>query len=196
VRPSSGSTAGGTRALVIGYGLWGATSVIIGGLPVQSFKNIDGSTIEIITPPGKVGWQDLRVMLPNGSAPAGFQYVEGAANTPPTGTPTAAALVQPGSPATTPTTVSAKPSVLIARPGQRVTLTVVVRSNGAPVSGARVSLSAKGKTVHAVTDATGTAMLKVNPRATTRYTVNVAATASSAASRHTAVVKVRASKHH
>jgi hypothetical protein len=196
VRPSSGPTAGGTRALVIGYGLWGATSVIIGGVPVQSFKNIDGGTIEIITPPGKVGWQDLRVMLPNGSAPAGFQYVEGAANTPTAGTTTAAALVQAGSPATTPTTVSAKPSVLIARPGQRVTLTVVVRSNGAPVSGARVSLNAKGKTVRAVTDATGTAMLKVNPRATTRYTVNVAETASSAASQSSTVVKVRATKRH
>jgi subtilisin family serine protease len=196
VRPSSGSTAGGTRALIIGYGLWGATSVIIGGVPVESFKNIDGGTIEIVTPPGKVGWQDLRVMLPNGSAPAGFQYVEGAANTPAPGTTTVSAPVQSGSPATTPTTVSAKSSILTAKPGQWVTLTVVVRSNGAPVSGARVSLSAKGKTVRAVTDATGTAMLKVNPRATTRYTVTVAATALSAAGRSTTVVKVRAPKRH
>jgi subtilisin family serine protease len=192
VRPSSGPTTGGTRALVIGYGLWGATGVIIGGLPVQSFKNIDGSTIEIITPPGKVGWQDLRVMLPNGSAPAGFQYVQGAANAPPAGTPTAAAPSQP----TTPATVSSRPSITTAKPGQRVAVSVVVMSAGAPVPGARVSLSANGKTVHAVTDATGTAVFKVNPRTTTRYTVNVAATASSAVSRSTTVVKVRATKRH
>jgi hypothetical protein len=196
VRPSSGTTLGGDRVLVLGYGLWGASGVTIGGVPVTSFKFIDSGTLEIVTPPGTAGWQELRVRLAGGSAPASFKYEVAAANPPVSGSPAAAVPDQPATASAAPATVTAKPSIPTAKPGQRITFSVVVVANGAPVAGARVSLTAKGKTVHAVTDATGTAVFALRPRATTRYTVRVPATASSAASRHTAVVKVRASKHH
>lgn len=191
VRPSSGPAAGGTRALVLGYGLTGATDVTINGVSVPYFRNIDDSTVEIVTPAGPIGWQDLRVMLPHGSAPAGFQYVDGAASPQAVSPSTNVTTVASSAP-----TVTAKPSVQIAKPGQRVSLSVVVRANGVPVPRATVSLSAKGKTIRAITDATGTVVFKVNPQTTTRYTLNVAATASRAASQHSTVVKVQQPKHH
>ena len=75
VRPASGSTAGGTRILVLGWGFTGATSVTVGGVTAPEFKFINDATIEIVTPPGALGWQELRVWVPNGSVPAAFQYV-------------------------------------------------------------------------------------------------------------------------
>jgi hypothetical protein len=87
MRPSSGPTTGGTTTLILGYGFWGATGATIGGTPVQSFKWIDAATIEIVTPPGIEGWQEVRVTMPNGSVPAAFKYVP-PTNTPPTVTTT------------------------------------------------------------------------------------------------------------
>ena len=78
VRPSSGSTAGGTRILVLGWGFTGATGAVIGGAPATEFTLISDATIELVTPPGTAGWQELRVWLPNGSVPGGFLYVNAA----------------------------------------------------------------------------------------------------------------------
>lgn len=74
VRPSFGSTAGGDTILVLGWGFTGATGVSVGGRLAPSFTLINDATIQIVTPPGTVGWQELRVWLPNGSVPAGFEY--------------------------------------------------------------------------------------------------------------------------
>ena len=79
LRPAVGPTAGGTRALILGYGFWGATGATVGGKPVQSFRYIDAATLEIVTPSGTAGWQDVIVTLPIGNTKAGFLYQETAA---------------------------------------------------------------------------------------------------------------------
>ena len=79
VRPAFGPTTGGTKALILGYGFWGASGVTVGGQPVQSFKYIDAATLEIVTPPGTAGWQDVIVTMPVGNTKAGFLYQEPAA---------------------------------------------------------------------------------------------------------------------
>ena len=50
------------------------TGVSVGGTLAPGFRFINDGTIEIVTPPGAVGWQELRVWLPNGSVPAMFEY--------------------------------------------------------------------------------------------------------------------------
>ena len=198
VRPSTGSTSGGTTVLVLGYGFWGATSVTIGGVPVQSFKYIDAGTIQIVTPSGTVGWQELRVILPSGSAPASFKYEQSATSTSAMspGTATAASTTQSIAPTAAPTSVSAKTNTPTVKAGQRVTLSFTVLSGGVPVAGAKVSLRVNGKTLRGQTDASGNATFTVTARSTTRYTVSVGATATSAASRSTALLKVRAATRH
>lgn len=74
VRPAFGPVAGGTRVLVLGWGFTGATSVSVGGVTAPGFRFINDATIEIITPPGTEGWQELRVWLQDGSVPAAFEY--------------------------------------------------------------------------------------------------------------------------
>ena len=103
VRPSSGSTAGGTQILVLGWGFTGATGAVIGGAPATGFTLINDATISLVTPPGTVGWQELRVWLPNGSVPGGFQYV----NAPDA---TAGASTAPAVPATPALTTSSAPA--------------------------------------------------------------------------------------
>ena len=76
VRPAFGSTAGGDTVLVLGWGFTGATSVSVGGVTAPGFAFINDATLEIVTPPGAAGWQELRVWLPNGSVPAAFEYRE------------------------------------------------------------------------------------------------------------------------
>jgi hypothetical protein len=63
---------------VLGWGFTGATGAVIGGVPVTGFTLISDATIELVTPPGTAGWQELRVSLPNGSVPGGFLYVNAA----------------------------------------------------------------------------------------------------------------------
>jgi hypothetical protein len=69
----------------------------VGGTLAPSFTFINDATLEIVTPPGALGWQELRVWVPNGSVPAAFQYVE-----PPAVTPSTTSL--PSTAPTTPTT--------------------------------------------------------------------------------------------
>jgi hypothetical protein len=77
VRPAFGATNGGTRVLILGFGFWGATSVTFGGKPVTEFRSIDAATLEVVTPPGVAGWQDVIVTLAVGRAAAlpGYRYV-------------------------------------------------------------------------------------------------------------------------
>ena len=143
VRPAFGSTAGGTRILVLGWGFTGATSVTVGGVTAPEFKFINDATIEIVTPPGALGWQELRVWVPNGSVPAAFQYVA-----PTAATPAAAAAARPprqqrsrpsaGKPAKT---IGAAPSVA-AKVGQVVSVKVKGLPKSALVS-ARVKVDGK-----------------------------------------------------
>ena len=88
MRPAFGPTSGGTRALILGYGFWGAKAVTIGGVPVAQFRYIDAATLEIVTPPGAGGWQDVNVTLAVGKATATFRYVDDEG--PAVGTPQAA----------------------------------------------------------------------------------------------------------
>lgn len=74
VRPAFGSTGGGDTVLVLGWGFTGATGVSVGGTLAPGFRFINDATLEIVTPPGALGWQELRVWLPNGSVPAMFEY--------------------------------------------------------------------------------------------------------------------------
>ena len=74
VRPAFGPVSGGTRILILGYGFWGAKSVTIGGAPVSEFRYIDAATVEVVTPPGVVGWQQVVVTLAVGRATATFRY--------------------------------------------------------------------------------------------------------------------------
>lgn len=100
VRPSSGPIAGGTTALVVGYGFTGATRVTVGGVTAPGFRFINDGTLEIVTPPGALGWQDLVVWLPGGSAPAGFQYTNEAppvASAPPAPADTTSPTAPPAS---------------------------------------------------------------------------------------------------
>jgi subtilisin family serine protease len=121
VRPSSGPPSGGTTALIIGYGFTGATRVTVGGVTAPGFRFINDGTLEFVTPPGALGWQDLVVWLPNGSVPAGFQYTNeapavastssspAAPSTPtaPTGSAAGTPVGPPSSPIVRPTTVLA-----------------------------------------------------------------------------------------
>ena len=121
VRPSSGPASGGARILVLGFGFWGATGVTIGGVPASDFRFLDAATLEVTTPPGTAGWQDLAVIMPGGKISASYLYVAAAPSAAGSGTGTtpasppavpaaapAPAFVGPaGSPIVRPTTVSA-----------------------------------------------------------------------------------------
>jgi hypothetical protein len=112
VRPSSGSTAGGTKVLVLGYGMWGASGVTVGGVPATSFKFIDAATLELVTPPGTAGWQDVKVIMPGGQISATFQYVDAAAAPVGASAPAAATVQLANPPAVAPgKKASSAPSV-------------------------------------------------------------------------------------
>ena len=113
VRPSSGSTAGGTQILVLGWGFTGATGAVIGGAPATGFTLINDATISLVTPPGTVGWQELRVWLPNGSVPGGFLYVNAADATATGNTVPAVVTTQVTTPTTTPAYVGPASAAII-----------------------------------------------------------------------------------
>jgi hypothetical protein len=121
----------------------------VGGTLAPSFKFINDATLEIVTPPGAIGVQELRVWVPNGSVPATFQYVDApaaapaapsapAAPTTPT-TPAGSAAGTPVGPASSPIV---RPTTVLA--GQAA-VTPVGRATGTP------------RTAPVVTGATGDA---------------------------------------
>ncbi len=77
IQPASGSKLGGTFVIVEGYGFTGASSVSIGGVPLQSFRVVSDSAITGTTAPNVAGASDVAVTSPAGTATltAGFSYV-------------------------------------------------------------------------------------------------------------------------
>ena len=114
-----------------------------------SFKFINDATLEIVTPPGAIGVQELRVWVPNGSVPATFQYIDAPAVTTPTTTATAAP--------TTPTTPSASAAGIPVGPASSpiVRPTTVLAGQTAVTSVGRAA--GTPRTAPIVTGATGDA---------------------------------------
>jgi len=80
VSPATGSTVGGTAVTVSGGWFTGATSVLFGSVPAQSFTVVDDTTIVAITPAGSAGPPvNVRVVSPGGTSAVGsgdaFTYV-------------------------------------------------------------------------------------------------------------------------
>jgi len=80
VSPATGSTVGGTAVTVSGGWFTGATSVLFGSVPAQSFTVVDDTTIVAITPAGSAGAPvNVRVVSPGGTSAVGsgdaFTYV-------------------------------------------------------------------------------------------------------------------------
>lgn len=73
MRPAFGPISGGTHLTILGYGFNGAKSVTIGGTAV-GFRYVDSSTIEVVTPPGELGFQTVIITLPIGDTKATFKY--------------------------------------------------------------------------------------------------------------------------
>jgi choice-of-anchor C domain-containing protein len=67
--PNSGSAAGGTTVLVTGSGFTGATGVLFGSAPAESFTILDDDVIQAVAPPG-AGTVSVTVTTPE--APAGL----------------------------------------------------------------------------------------------------------------------------
>ncbi len=117
VRPAFGSTTGGTRVLVLGWGFTGATSVSIGGVTAPGFTFINDATLEIITPPGTPGWQELRVWLPGGSVPATYEYrVDSATAAPDTSTGSGTPGASPAGPTASAVAYIGPPANAVVRP--------------------------------------------------------------------------------
>ena len=185
VRPAFGSTAGGDTVLVLGWGFTGATGVSVGGTMAPGFRFINDATLEITTPPGTLGWQELRVWLPNGSVPAMFEYRE--VPSPPAST---AGEVSESTPTATPEPVTvvrtlARPPTRTAKgaPAVRATVDVPVRVRvaGLPRSTrATVQARVDGRYVRVGTvrtTATGRALLPAfTPPETGAYLVRVTPT--------------------
>ncbi len=130
---------------MLGWGFTGATSVTVGGVTAPEFKFINDATIEVVTPPGALGWQELRVWVPNGSVPAAFQYVNAQAAA---AAPAAAAAAEAATAATIAPfagkpakKIGAAPSVA-AKAGQVVSVKVKGLPKSALVS-ARVKVDGK-----------------------------------------------------
>lgn len=173
VRPAYGPTTGGNTINILGYGFWGTSAVTIGGRPA-SFKVINAANIEVVTPPGTAGWQDVIVTLAVGRAVALGGYRYEAPVTPPPGQVTIQATPSP----------SATPLITVGVPTVRATINAVRRATNGTMSismrvpgatkGQRVALYKAGKKVRAgkVTKSGAVAFSGVAP-ATGIYSVDL-----------------------
>jgi hypothetical protein len=73
VSPTSGTTAGGDSVVLTGSGFAGATSVTIGASQA-SFSVVSGTEIDLTTPPGGAGPEDLVITGPGGTGSGTFAY--------------------------------------------------------------------------------------------------------------------------
>jgi hypothetical protein len=76
LNPSVGSTSGGTTVTIRGSGFESAATVSLGGTKANA-TFVDGSTLDVVTPPGSVGGARVSIQNPNGSSyslDAGFTY--------------------------------------------------------------------------------------------------------------------------
>ncbi|WP_323181286.1 IPT/TIG domain-containing protein [Streptomyces sp. NBC_00154] len=76
VRPTSGSTSGGTAVTITGTDLPTTESVTFDGV-IAPFSVINSTTVSVFTPPGSAGAVDVVLIATGGSATAaaGFTYV-------------------------------------------------------------------------------------------------------------------------
>lgn len=176
VRPAFGPTTGGTRVLVLGWGFTGATSVSVGGVTAPGFTFINDATLEIITPPGTAGWQELRVWLPNGSVPAAFEFQAPSATPPaiPSGTvdqPTTALTLGPaGSPIMRPA-----PAVAAATPVRALRKAPARAAARAPTITARPDAVLRIQVSRLPARATTTVRIRIDGRYVTLGTVRATA---------------------
>jgi len=76
VLPASGSTAGGTQITLSGPGLFGATSVTVGGLPCTNVQSVNATTVTAVTPTGSVGVKNITLVSAYGNSTlaSGYTY--------------------------------------------------------------------------------------------------------------------------
>jgi subtilisin family serine protease len=172
--PATGQLAGGTRVRIQGYGFWNVTGVTFGGKQVLDYTYVDGNELEIVTPPGEVGWQPVAVWFGVQKATAAFNY-QPASSFPVTSSPVMAPTG--GMP------TAASPS------GQRVQAPaaprVASRSHGAAIAwrvdasaavGAYVTVYSRGvvvKRVSVPTTSTRTVIDRLRPGVGYRFTVTL-----------------------
>ncbi|HHW39485.1 MAG TPA: hypothetical protein GXX18_20095, partial [Bacillales bacterium] len=79
VNPSEGPATGGTDITITGGPFERGAVVLIGGNPATNVVVVNSNTITAVTPPGEVGWQEVRVINPDGGWAAlanGFRYTK------------------------------------------------------------------------------------------------------------------------
>jgi hypothetical protein len=69
MQPASGPTGGGTRVLIAGHDLTGASGVRFGSTPAASFKVVSDSAVTAVSPAGE-GLEDVTVTTIAGTTPA------------------------------------------------------------------------------------------------------------------------------
>jgi hypothetical protein len=101
VSPNSGPSSGGTNVTLTGTGFTGATSVIVGGIPLKNVVVVSDTSITATMPADSAGLHNIQVTTSLGTSPkvaaAGFTY-EGA--------PTVTGVSPAGGPTTGGTTVT------------------------------------------------------------------------------------------
>jgi len=75
--PTSGSTAGGTLVTVYGSGLSAVTRVLFGTADAQIVRVINDGAVQVLTPPGKVGFYSVSVVVGGSmvNAPGTYTFV-------------------------------------------------------------------------------------------------------------------------
>lgn len=79
VTPNEGPATGGTEITITGGPFDQGAEVLVGGNPATNVVVASASTITAVTPPGEVGWQEVKVKNPDGGWAAlanGFRYVK------------------------------------------------------------------------------------------------------------------------
>lgn len=79
VEPNEGTAEGGTAITITGGPFDQGATVTVGGNPATDVVVVNSNTITAVTPPGEVGWQEVRVINPDGgwaALPAGFFYIK------------------------------------------------------------------------------------------------------------------------
>lgn len=87
VTPNEGPATGGTEITITGSRFAKGVQVFIGGQEARQVERVSDTLIKAVTPAGTVGWQEVRVVNPDGGWSAiseGFKYLKprGAPDTP------------------------------------------------------------------------------------------------------------------
>lgn len=79
VAPNEGPATGGTAIQISGQKFAKGAMVSIGGAAAQDVKWVSDTLLTAVTPPGSVGWQEVRVINPDGgwgALASGFHYLK------------------------------------------------------------------------------------------------------------------------